>query len=178
MNKYVCCIGKIKKEDSIINNDLQSNEINISSHKKRVTIVSLKMVKEGSILYKDRTIHSPCDAANLVRNFIQDNDRENIVLCCLDVKNQPTSIQTVSIGSLNSAIVHPREIFKLAILSNAASIIITHNHPSGNITPSNEDISITQRIKEAGKIIGIDLIDHIIIGAEDSFCSLKEKGII
>lgn len=79
---------------------------------------------------------------------------------------------------MNSSIVHPREVFKLAILGNSASIILFHNHPSGDTTPSKEDINITERIKEAGKIIGIELIDHIILGDENKYTSLKEKGII
>ena len=96
----------------------------------------------------------------------------------MDTKNQPVSINVVSVGSLNSSIVHPREVFKVAILSNAASIIIFHNHPSGDPTPSREDVNVTNRLKEAGKLIGIDLIDHIIIGSENSYCSLKEEGIL
>jgi DNA repair protein RadC len=144
---------------------------------KRVDIVSLRMVKEKSILYKERSVRSPEDGYRLLRQFIGDMDREVLMLVCLDTKNQPTAINICHIGSLNSSIVHPREIMKTAILSNAASIIIAHNHPSGNAAPSNEDIEVTKRMKEAGKIIGIDLLDHIIVG-DDTFVSLKEKGYI
>lgn len=101
-----------------------------------------------------------------------------MILLCLDSKNQPTSINTVSIGCLNSSIVHPREVFKVAILSNSASIIVYHNHPSGDIKPSKDDINITQRLKESGKILGIDLIDHIIVGSNEMYYSFKEKGNI
>lgn len=94
---------------------------------------------------------------------------------CLDTKNQPTNISTVHIGSLNASIVHPREVMKTAIPSNAASIICCHPHPSGEPTPSSEDIDVTERLAEVGKIIGIELLDHIILG-EDKFISLKEKG--
>lgn len=145
---------------------------------KRVDIVSIKMVKEKSIKYEKRKITSPSDAEILCRNFLDDSDREKLIAISLDTKNQPTNINVVSIGSLNSSIVHPREVFKLAILSNANSIIISHNHPSGDPTPSREDINITKRLKECGELIGINLIDHIIIGDEGSFTSLKEKGII
>lgn len=100
-----------------------------------------------------------------------------LIVCCLNTKNEPTSISTVSVGSLNSSIVHPREVFKTAVMSNAASIIIAHNHPSGDITPSKEDKDITLRLKEAGDIIGIKLLDHIIIG-DRNYLSLKEKGHI
>lgn len=145
---------------------------------KRVDIVSIKMVKEKSISYENRKISSPDDAQYLCRRFLDELDREQLIVVSLDTKNQPTSINVASIGSLNSSIVHPREVFKVAILSNANSIIIAHNHPSGDPTPSKEDINITERLKEAGKLIGIDLIDHIIIGEEKRFISLKEKGLL
>lgn len=145
---------------------------------KRVDIVSLKVVKESSLLYENRKISSPSDAVDIGRIMLDGSDREKLLLCCLNTKNEPNSLNIVSIGSLNSSIVHPREVFKLAILSNSASIILFHNHPSGDTIPSKEDINITKRIKEAGKIIGIDLIDHIILGDNESYTSLKEKGII
>lgn len=145
---------------------------------KRVDIVSLKVVKESSLLYGKRKITSPSDAIEIGRSMLDGSDREKLLLCCLNTKNEPTNLNIVSIGSLNSSIVHPREVFKLAILGNSASIILFHNHPSGDTTPSKEDVNITERIKEAGKIIGIELIDHIILGDEDKYTSLKEKGII
>ena len=144
---------------------------------KRINIVSIKMVREASVLYDIRKIDSPKDGAELGKRFLQDLDREQLIVCCLDTKNQPTAINVVSVGSLNTSIVHPREVFKAAILSNSASIILFHNHPSGDPEPSKEDISITERIKESGIILGIKLIDHIIIG-NDSYCSLKERGIV
>lgn len=144
---------------------------------KRINIVSIKMVREASVLYDIRKIDSPKDGVELGKRFLQDLDREQLIVCCLDTKNQPTAINVVSVGSLNTSIVHPREVFKPAILSNSASIILFHNHPSGDPEPSKEDISISQRIKESGIILGIKLIDHIIIG-NDSYCSLKERGIV
>lgn len=144
---------------------------------KRINIVSIKMVREASVLYDIRKIDSPKDGAELGKRFLEDLDREQLIVCCLDTKNQPTAINVVSVGSLNTSIVHPREVFKPAILSNSASIILFHNHPSGDPEPSKEDISISERIKESGIILGIKLIDHIIIG-NDSYCSLKERGIV
>lgn len=144
---------------------------------KRINIVSIKMVRVASVLYDIRKIDSPKDGAELGKRFLDDLDREQLIVCCLDTKNQPTAINIVSVGSLNTSIVHPREVFKPAILSNSASIILFHNHPSGDPAPSREDISITERIKESGNILGIKLIDHIIIG-NDSYCSLKERGIV
>ena len=104
-----------------------------------------------------------------------DSDREKFVVACLDTKKQPVNISVVSIGSVNSVIVHPREVFKIAVLSNASSIICFHNHPSGNINPSGEDENITRRLKECGEILGIGLLDHIIVGDRDTYFSFKEN---
>ena len=144
---------------------------------KRVDIVSLRMVKESSLLYKERNIRSPEDGYKLFKQFLGELDREYFVVMCLDVKNQPTAINVCHIGSLNASIVHPREVMKIAIMSNSASIIVFHNHPSNNPSPSQEDIEVTTRLKEAGNIMGIELMDHLIV-CEDSFISLKEKGYL
>lgn len=147
----------------------------VSRPAKRVNIVSLKLVKESSILYKKRQIKSPEDASNLLKQFLVEADREYFIVICLDTKNQPTAINICHIGSLNASIVHPREVFKPVILSNAASIIVGHNHPSQNPTPSREDIDVKKRLVEAGKVIGIEVLDHLIV-CEENFVSLKEKG--
>lgn len=142
---------------------------------KRVGIVSLKLVKESSVLYETRMIRSPYDAYKLIKNFLIDSDREKFVVACLDTKNQPVNISVVSIGSVNSAIVHPREVFKVAMLSNASKIICFHNHPSGNLKCSKEDENITNRLKECGEILGIELVDHIIVGDNNTYFSFKEN---
>lgn len=98
---------------------------------KRVDIVSLKMVKEKSMLYKNRQITSPEDAYQLFKEYLEGVDREWFVVAGLNTKNEPTVISTAHIGSLNASILHPREIMKLAMLSNAASIVVAHPHPSG-----------------------------------------------
>ncbi|WP_440697292.1 RadC family protein [Bacillus subtilis] len=144
---------------------------------KRVNIVSVKLVKESSLLYKHRTVRSPEDGYKLLKLFLEDKDREYFIVVSLDTKNQAVSINVCHIGSLNASTVHPREVMKTAILSNAASIIVGHNHPSGKPEPSGEDIDVTKRLVEAGKIIGIDVIDHIIVG-DETYTSLKEKGYI
>lgn len=142
---------------------------------KRVDIVKLKMVRESSLLYKERRIKSPEGASLLFKQFLEEADREYFIVLCLDIKNQPTAINVCHIGSLNSSIVHPREVLKTAIISNAASIIVAHNHPSNDPTPSREDLEVTKRLIEAGKVVGIDVLDHLIV-CEGSFISLKEKG--
>ena len=120
---------------------------------KRINIVSLKLVKESSMLYKERSVRSSEDAYRLLKIFLEDKDREHFIVVSLDTKNQPVSINICHIGSLNASIVHPREVMKSAILSNAASILVGHNHPSGRVEPSREDIDVTKRLVEAGKII-------------------------
>ncbi|WP_223553887.1 JAB domain-containing protein [Lysinibacillus sphaericus] len=142
---------------------------------KRVYILSVKLVKESSMLYKGRRIRRPQDYYELFKQFLGEVDREYFVVMCLDTKNQPPNISVVHIGSLNASLVHPREIMKTAILSNAASFILAHPHPSGE--PSPEDIKVTERLQRVGEIIGIDVHDHIILG-EDNYISLKEKGFM
>lgn len=122
-------------------------------------------------------ISSPKDAAMYVMEEMRYLKQEILKVLMLDMKNHVIYEKNVSMGSLNSSIVHPREVFKEAIVKNSASIIILHNHPSGECTPSKEDIQVTQRIKESGRIIGIELMDHIVIG-DGNFTSLKEKGLL
>lgn len=122
-------------------------------------------------------IHSPADVSRLLMDEMRYMDREHLYGLYLDRKGGLISKETISIGSLSSSIVHPREVFKTAVKCSAASVIIAHNHPSGDPTPSREDFEITRRLAEAGRIMGIELIDHLVIGHK-SYCSLKEKGAI
>lgn len=158
-------------------------------------ITSIKGIKNGkasqilalSELYKRfRTLKTikdqvkitkPSDLADLLMGEMNELNQEVLKVILLSTKNVIIGIRDVFKGSLNTSIVHPREIFKQAINKNSASIIICHNHPSGDPIPSKEDINITIRIKECGNILGIKLIDHIIIG-KNKFVSLKERGLI
>ena len=149
----------------------------MSNVAKRINIVSIKMVKESSFLYQTRTISSPKDAYEMIKEQLEGLDREQFIIACLNAKNEPTNISVVSVGTLNKAIVHPREVFKTAILSNAASIMAFHNHPSGDTEPSQQDIQLTNRLYEVGELLGIKLLDHLIIG-DGTFTSLKEKGYL
>lgn len=135
--------------------------------------VSVKLVKDAELDYGVERLTSPEDVARVLRQYIGDADREVLVVICLDVKNHFNSINTVSVGTLTSSLSHPREIFKTAILSNAAAIILGHNHPSGVPEPSLDDIKITKKVEEAGNILGIELLDHVIIG-DSKYHSLKE----
>ncbi|WP_409370532.1 RadC family protein [Lysinibacillus sp. 38-6] len=123
------------------------------------------------------TVRSPQDAAAYLMPDMTSLSQEHFVVLFLDVKNQIIHKKTIFIGGLNASIVHPREIFREAVKRSAASIICAHNHPSGVPTPSPEDIEVTKRIQEAGFIIGIELLDHVIIG-DHQFISLKEKGFM
>lgn len=122
-------------------------------------------------------VKCPSDLAGLLYNEFGYNNQEILKLIMLNTKNIIIGSKDIFKGGLNSSIVHPREIFSEALKRNSASIIVCHNHPSGDPTPSKEDINITLRLAECGKIVGINLLDHIIIGS-NKYISLKEKGII
>lgn len=122
-------------------------------------------------------IHSPQDVSNLLMPELRDLKKEHLKSLLLDSKNRVMHIKTVSIGILDSSLVHPREVFKDAILASSAAIIVAHNHPSGDPTPSLEDRRVTERLVEAGKLLGIDVLDHIVIG-DNRFVSLKERGMM
>lgn len=122
------------------------------------------------------TIRSPKDAAQLF-TFLEGNMQEEFWVAYLNIKNQVIRKEMIFKGSLNSSIVHPREVFKNAIKLSAASIVVCHNHPSGNPAPSPEDIAVTKRLMEVGSVVGIELLDHIIIG-QQTHISLNEKGFM
>lgn len=123
------------------------------------------------------TVSSPGDAAGLVMEEMRHNLREHFRVVLLDTKNKVLGIEEISIGSLNTSLVHPREVFRPAIRKACASIILLHNHPSGDPTPSREDIEVTRRLFEAGRLIGIEVLDHIVIG-DGNFVSFREKGLL
>ncbi len=123
------------------------------------------------------SICSPRDASALVLGEMSHLDREHFRVILLNTKNQVLGVAPVSVGSLNSSLVHPREVFKEAVRRNAAAIILVHNHPSGDPTPSAEDIEVTKRLVEAGKLLGIEVLDHIIIG-ECTYASLRERSLV
>lgn len=143
----------------------------------RIPRYKISLVKDGNVMTEKKSISSPQDAVPILEAYLEGSDREHFVILLVDTKNHIIGIHTVSIGSLNQSIVHPREIFKPACLCNAACIILAHNHPSGDPSPSMEDLEVTKRLVDAGKILGIAILDHIVIG-DDTFFSFKEKGLI
>jgi len=121
-------------------------------------------------------LKSPEDVAAVVRSQLKGKKKEHFLVLCLDTRNRLINCKTVSVGSLDTSIVHPREVFKEAVSSSAASVIFVHNHPSGDPEPSKEDVELTKRLTKAGEIIGIDVLDHIIV-CDKSYLSLKAKGL-
>lgn len=122
-------------------------------------------------------IRSPEDVSQYMMDEMRHLNQEHFICLYLNTKNQVIHKQTIFIGSLNASICHPREIYKEAFRYSAASIVCLHNHPSGDPAPSQEDIDVTKRLTESGKMLGIELLDHVIIG-DQRFCSLKEKGYV
>ncbi|MEK5061519.1 DNA repair protein RadC [Paenibacillus shunpengii] len=122
-------------------------------------------------------IRSPRDAADLLMEQLRYLQKEHFVCLFLNTKNHVISQETLSMGSLNASIVHPREVFRAAMKCSSASIVCAHNHPSGDPAPSPEDIQLTRRLVKAGEIVGIDVLDHIVIG-DGKYASLKEQGFI
>ena len=137
-------------------------------------VFRVQLVREQAV--ERVQLEGPRDVAQIIAHYLEDEDREHFVTMMLDVRNRVIGIHTVSIGTLNASLVSAREVFKAAILCNAASIILAHNHPSGDLTPSPEDLQVTERLKKAGDLLDIDVLDHVIVGEAGSFCSLKTSG--
>lgn len=128
-------------------------------------------------LFDDRKITSPEEIASVFIPLLRDEQKEKFIVVCLNSSNKIIKYEIISVGNLNSSIVHPREVFRTAIENNSASVLLIHNHPSGNPEPSAEDITITKKLKESGTIIGIPVVDHIIV-ASNKYLSFIEKGLI
>ncbi len=121
-------------------------------------------------------VRSPSDVGNLLIKEMRRLDKEQFRVVLLNTKNRMVGVELVSVGSLNESIVHPREIFKPAVRKSAAAVILAHNHPSGDPSPSPEDVDVTRRLIEAGRILGIEVLDHIVVG-EERFVSMREAGV-
>lgn len=132
------------------------------------------MLKEGEALYSTECINTPDLAVKTVQKFMQYLDREYVVVINLDTALHPINFSIISIGGIGEAVVQIANVFKTAILANAASVILMHNHPSGNCSPSEEDVEVTKKAVEAGKLLDIPVSDHIVVGTGTanyfSFC--------
>jgi len=127
--------------------------------------------------FKNYDIKDPESVVKAIRASIKDKAKEHFKLILLNPRNKIIGISTISIGTLNASLVHPREVFKDAITHSAASVVLAHNHPSGDPEPSEDDIKITKKLVESGEILSIEVIDHIVIG-KNNFCSFKERGLM
>lgn len=146
---------------------------------KGVQLYKVSLVRDGKLTYDTpeqatlgQKVNSPADAAKVLAPIFQGSDREIFAVAMLDVKKAIIGINIASVGTLSSSLVHPREVFKPAILASAHSILVAHNHPSGDTTPGKKDIITTKRLKEAGELIGIELMDHLILGEDGTYKSL------
>jgi DNA repair protein RadC len=135
-----------------------------------------KRLESGADESQRPAIKSAEDVATIVRSQLKGKKREHFLVCCLDTRNRLIHCRPVSMGSLDTSVVHPREAFKEAVSSSAASIIFVHNHPSGDPEPSKEDIELTKRLAKAGEIVGIEVLDHIIV-CDKAYLSLKAKNL-
>ena len=177
VGKYVAMPNGLR--DLLINPEILESEgkaLTPAAYKKVMVIreLSRRLLREGSREYA-AAVRGPEDAANYLMPILRYEVKENFVVLLLNTQHKILGHRVVSIGSLSASIVHPREVFKEAIKVNAASIIVAHNHPSGDPTPSREDVAVTERLVKAGKIMDIQVLDHIIIG-DSKYLSMKERG--
>src|SRR5215475_7483458 len=144
-----------------------------------IPIYRVSLVRESRLHCYHKQIRSSADAGALLHVYLEGVDREHFVVLLLDQKNKVIGISNVSIGSLTASVVHPREVFKPAISSNAAALILAHNHPSGAPQPSQEDRVLTVRLVAAGKLLGISVLDHVIIGdGTSAYFSFADEGLL
>jgi DNA repair protein RadC len=143
----------------------------------RIPVYRVELVRERSLAYDQPQFRRSADVARLLQTVLAGVDREHCLVVLLDRKNRLIGLNTVAIGSLNAAVVHPREVFKPAILANAATIIVVHNHPSGDPQPSQEDKLLTRKLILAGEALSIQLLDHVILGYE-RYYSFKDEGAL
>ena len=144
---------------------------------KTVKRVRLKQVCDGRIRFAVDRISRPREVYDAVMPYYRGADREILSVLCLDAQNQPNSFNVASIGALNTTRTRPAEILKAAILSNALGLILIHNHPSGELDPSPEDLEFTRAVQRACELVGVDLYDHVIV-TDDGFTSLRERGLL
>jgi DNA repair protein RadC len=138
----------------------------------------IALVREPGVKLAERPlIRVAAEAAPLLAQYIGETDREVFAVALLTIRRRVLGLHTVSVGCLTSSLVHPREVFKPAILAGSAALLLAHNHPSGDPEPSAEDIALTRRLITAGQLLGIEVLDHLILGEAGRFVSLRERGV-
>lgn len=138
--------------------------------------VKVKLLKEKRPSWATQ-IRDKEDVYAMLRRYYRYHDREEALVICLDNKNTPTHIHSLAVGSINLCVVHPREVFKVALMANAAQLIFVHNHPSDDPTPSEEDRKLTRRLAQAGELMGMNLIDSLVVGGKQVQSIIKENQI-
>jgi DNA repair protein RadC len=143
-----------------------------------INIISLRQVREKSVPYMQKAIHIPEDIVELLERALDLSNRseELMGMLSLDIKNKVSGLHIIATGTVDKTLCSPREVFKHALLNNARSVILFHNHPSGELTPSKDDIYLTERMIECGKILCIEVLDHIVVSDND-FLSMKGEGL-
>lgn len=141
---------------------------------KYVPLVRLQVVKERFLPYGTEEIASPEKVVKMVKRLLEGTDKECILAIPVDAKSKPLGIEFVAMGAVNCAYTFAREIYKHALISNATGVIIVHNHPSGDVIPSEQDWKFTRGIQEAGDLLGVELLDHIIVGDKEDYFSMSE----
>jgi DNA repair protein RadC len=140
---------------------------------------SVGLIREGTIPIRAYpTINCSKEFADVFGAMFEQYDREHFAIACIDAKHKIIGFHTIAIGTLTMALVHPREVFKTAILLSSAACALFHNHPSGDPTPSREDRELTKRLEQAGELLGIHILDHIIFGANNRYYSFADQGFI
>ena len=139
----------------------------------------IELVREPGVKLAERPQLRTCaEAAPILAQYIGETDREVFAVALLTIRHRLLGLHTVSVGCLSSSLVHPREVFKPAILAGSAALLLAHNHPSGDPEPSAEDVALTRRLVAAGQLLGIEVLDHVVLGEAGRYVSLKERGIL
>jgi DNA repair protein RadC len=179
-HQLVSSLGGIRRMADIAPADLAGVGADPAGAARVIAAMELarRVVQAG--LGERTSIAGPADAAAVAAQefrHLRDEKREHLCALYLDTKNNILGKRTISIGALDTTVVHPREVFREAVREGASSVIVVHNHPSGDPTPSDDDIEVTRRLAEAGRTLGIDLLDHVILG-DNSHVSLKEEEVL
>ena len=139
----------------------------------------IALVREPGVKLAERPqLRTRAEAAPILAQYIGETDREVFAVALLTIRHRMLGLHTVSVGCLSSSLVHPREVFKPAILAGSAALLLAHNHPSGDPEPSAEDLALTRRLSAAGALLGIEILDHVILGEAGRFVSLRERGVL
>jgi DNA repair protein RadC len=139
----------------------------------------IALVREPGVKLAERPeMRQPAAAARVLAEYVGEADRELFVIALLTIRYRILGLHTVSVGCLSSSLVHPREVFKPAILASSSAVLLAHNHPSGDPEPSAEDLALTRRLAAAGTILGIEVLDHVVLGEQGRFVSFRARGLL